>query len=52
MKEYLCVEVMHHKDIAEKIDEMQKSGWKFHTYQVTGIGIGISHYLLFERKKS
>jgi hypothetical protein len=49
LKEYMCVEVKHHKNVGEKIEEWQKSGWRLHTYQVTGRDIWINHYLLFER---
>lgn len=49
MKEYVCVQVGHHKDIGRTIGDMQKMGWRLHTYQVTGRDIWISHYLLFEK---
>ena len=49
LKEYMCVEVKHHKDVGKKIEEWQKNGWRLHTYQVTGRDIWINHYLLFER---
>ena len=49
MKEYICVEVKHHKDVGKKIEEWQKNGWRLHTYQVTGRDIWINHYLLFEK---
>jgi hypothetical protein len=49
MKEYECVQINHHKNIAEKIHEYQIQGWKLHTYQATGQGTLITHYLLFER---
>jgi len=49
LKEYMCVEVKHHKNVGEKIEEWQKNGWRLHTYQVTGRDIWINHYLLFER---
>jgi len=49
LKEYMCVEVKHHKNVGEKIEELQKNGWRLHTYQVTGRDIWINHYLLFER---
>ncbi|UCD09032.1 MAG: hypothetical protein JSU79_11895 [Dehalococcoidales bacterium] len=49
MKEYECVQLNHHKNIAEKIQEYQLQGWKLHTYQATGQGTLITHYLLFER---
>ena len=49
MKEYECVQVNHHKKIAETIQEYQVQGWRLHTYQATGQGTLITHYLLFER---
>ena len=53
MKEYVCVQVNHHKKIAEVIEEYQKNGWRLHTYQATGwatVAMGTAHYLLFERE--
>ncbi len=49
MKEYECVQVNHHKEIAKVIKEYLKNGWNLHTYQATGLGGDIKHYLLFER---
>ena len=56
MREYECIEVKHHRDIAKKIAEYQKNGWHLHTYQTAGMGAGpmsyiVNHYLLFERHK-
>ena len=51
MKEYVCVQVNHHKHIGKTIDEYQSQGWHLHTYQVTGFGTAIPHYLLFEKDK-
>ncbi|MDH5770878.1 MAG: DUF4177 domain-containing protein [Candidatus Bathyarchaeota archaeon] len=50
MKEYVCVQVGHHKDIAEVIEEYQKKGWRLHTYQAMGTPAIVNHYLLFERE--
>jgi hypothetical protein len=47
MKEYECVQVGHHKKIAETIQEYIVNGWNLHTYQ-TSVG---HHYLLFEKGK-
>ncbi|MFB0568692.1 MAG: hypothetical protein ACETV0_03640 [Nitrososphaeria archaeon] len=47
MKEYECVQVSHHKNIGEVIEEYQGKGWHLHTYQVAGLAE--THYLLFER---
>ena len=49
MKEYECVQVGHHKKIAKVIQEHLIDGWHLHTYQATGIGTDVKHYLLFER---
>ncbi len=49
MKEYECVQVNHHKNVAEVIQEHLKDGWHLHSYQATGYGTAINHYLLFER---
>jgi hypothetical protein len=52
LKEYECVQVGNHKDIAKTTKDWQGNGWRLHTYQVTGRDIWISHYLLFEREKT
>jgi hypothetical protein len=49
MKEYEYVQVDHHRKIAKKIQEYLVNGWRLHTYQATGQGTIVSHYLLFER---
>jgi hypothetical protein len=49
MKEYVCVQVPHHKKIAKVTEEYIMKGWRLHTYQATGQGVMITHYLLFER---
>ena len=49
MKEYICVQLDHHKKIAEVTQEYIMQGWRLHTYQATGYGTLITHYLLFER---
>lgn len=49
MKEYLCIQVNHHKDIAKVTQEYTMQGWRLHTYQATGQGAMVRHYLLFER---
>ena len=51
MKEYVCVQVNHHKNVSKTIDEYQIQGWHLHTYQATGFGTAIMHYLLFEKGK-
>jgi len=51
MKEYVCVEVTHYTQIAEKIKEFLEKGWHLNTYQATGSEStrASTHYLLFER---
>ena len=54
LKEWECVEVKHHKDIAKTIEEHEEKGWRLHTYQTAGLGAGpmsymVRHYLLFEK---
>lgn len=49
MKEYICVQVNHHKAIAETTQKYIMEGWRLHTYQATGQTTAVSHYLLFER---
>lgn len=49
MKEYECVQVNHHKNVAKVIQEYLMQEWLLHTYQATGYGTAINHYLLFER---
>jgi len=49
LKEYECVQVGHHKDIGKTIEEWQKKGWRLHTYQASGFGTDVKHYLLFEK---
>ena len=56
MKEWKCVEVKHHKDVGTTIEEYERKGWRFHTYQTAGMGGGpmaynVNHYLLFERSE-
>jgi len=50
LKEYECVQVGHHKDVGKTIEEWQKKGWRVRTYQATGYGMDINHYLLFEKE--
>jgi hypothetical protein len=48
LKEYACIQV-HHKEVPSAIAEMQNQSWLFHTYQATGYGTDVKHYLLFEK---
>ena len=41
MKEWECVEVKHHKDVGKTIEEYQREGWRLHTYQTAGMGVGL-----------
>ena len=50
MKEYVCVQVGHHKRIGKVIDQYQREGWNLHTYQAQGTPTMVNHYLLFERE--
>ena len=52
MKEWICVQVGHHKDVGDTIRRFQESGWTLHTYQVAGRDVWISHYLLFEKESN
>jgi len=52
MKEYECVQVPHHKEIAKLIQEYIMNGWRLHTYQASaagGLSGVVNHYLLFEK---
>ncbi len=52
LKEWKCVQVVHHKKIGETIEDHESEGWRLHTYQATGPYMAeINHYLLFEREK-
>ena len=48
-KEWKCVQVGHHKNVAEGIEEYQKEGWHLHTYSSAGTAGEVKHYLLFEK---
>ena len=49
MKEWICVQVGHHKNIGKVIEEHQREGWRLHTYQAQGSPTMVNHYLLFEK---
>ena len=52
MKEWRCVQVGHHKDVGETIEEWQRNGWNLHTYVCAGnatLAMGTVHYLLFKK---
>jgi hypothetical protein len=52
LKEWTCVQVGHHKDIARAIAELQKEGWQLFAYEAAGAPTAVNHYLLFERETS
>jgi hypothetical protein len=49
LKEYACIQVNHRKEVPSAIADMQSQGWRLHTYQATGYGTDVKHYLLFEK---
>jgi hypothetical protein len=51
LKEWICVQVGHHKQIGEVIEAHQQEGWRLHTYQAQGTPTIVNHYLLFDREK-
>jgi hypothetical protein len=50
LKEWICVQVGHHKRIGEVIEEYQLEGWSLHSYQAQGSPSLVNHYLLFEKE--
>jgi hypothetical protein len=48
-KQYECVQLKHHREVASTIVEYEKRGWRLHTYQAAGDAGsgGVNHYLLF-----
>jgi len=50
LKEWMCVQVNHHRDIGSTIEEYQHRGWTLHTYSCAQVrGSEINHYLLFNK---
>ena len=49
LKDYACMQVNHNKEVPSAIADMQNQGWRLHTYQATGFGTDVKHYLLFEK---
>jgi hypothetical protein len=50
LKEYVCLQVGHHRDIGRLLWDYQKRGWILHTYQAAHAdGYAINHYLLLEK---
>lgn len=52
MKEYECVQVGHLKDAGRTIDDWLQKGWRVHSYQATGYGTDVEHYVLFEKARA
>jgi hypothetical protein len=50
LKEWECVEVIHHKNVGETIIEYEEEGWRLNSYQTAGSPTAVNHYLLFERE--
>lgn len=50
VKEYECVQVGHHKNVGETIEEYEKEGWRHFAYEAAGTPTFVNHYLLFERE--
>jgi hypothetical protein len=51
LKEWECVEVGHHKKIAQTIREKQVEGWSLNSYTAAKNPVAVSHYLLFEKER-
>ena len=51
LKEWECVYVDSYKNVGKTIENMEKNGWRLHTYWPINVGRGtdVDHYLLFER---
>jgi hypothetical protein len=53
MKEWRCIVIGHHEDVARVITEWELQGWHLHTYNTAGMGgawnYTVNHYLLFVR---
>jgi len=51
MKEYRCIQVGHHENVGQVIEEWEKQGCRLHTYSTAGMregfGMLVNHYLLF-----
>ena len=55
LKRYACERLEDHREIAAKIEDYEKEGWRLHTYQTAGMGAGpmaykVIHFLLFEKE--
>jgi hypothetical protein len=51
-RDWMCIQVIHHKRIANVIKDKQEKGWRLHTYQVASENGNVNHYLLFEKSRS
>jgi len=54
LKEWECVMVDNYRNVGKTIEDMEKKGWRLHTYWPIHVGPGtdVDHYLLFERETS
>ena len=52
LREYQCIQLNHHNEVAKTIEEWEEKGWKLHTYQVAGQVTAFAHYLLFVKEKN
>jgi len=50
LKKWRCIQLNHHKKVADAIKEHRRDGWILHTYNAVGQSGGAMHYLLFEKK--
>ena len=48
-KEWVCIQVTHHKRIAKIIHDNQEKGWELHTYQSATDNGNVTHFLLFKK---
>ena len=53
MRQWKCIQVNHHDEVAVKITEFEEKGWELDTYNVCSIaGTGtVKHYLLFLKEE-
>lgn len=43
LKEWKCVLVGHHENVGKAIEELEKAGWRLHTYQTAGMGEAMNY---------
>ena len=50
LKQWECVQVNHHKNVGQVIQEWESNGWTLHTYSTAQFrGSEVNHYLLFNK---